>query len=292
MKRRDFIQYSSIMSAGILALPGCTVAVENKDKKNIGVQLYTVRDEMSKDAIGTLKSLASIGFKELESAGYCDGMYYGMKPAEFRKILDDHGLTMPSGHYLTGNQDPEIIGTLNNGWEQAVEDALAVGQKYMVLAYLFDFERERLDQYKELADIMNTKADIARQAGIQFCYHNHDFEFQELEGEIPMEVVLNETDKELVKMELDLYWINKVDQDPVAFFSKYPKRTPLWHVKDMDNSADRKFTEVGNGVIDFKTIFKHADKSGMKHFFVEQDVCEKPPLESLSISHKYVSGII
>lgn len=291
MQRRKFIASSAAAGLGLLIAPSC-VSTSDQSKMTTGMQLYTVRDEMSKDPESTLSAIAKIGYTELENAGYNNGLYYDMPATKFKALLDDRGLSMPSGHYLTGNQDPSLIGTLNNGWERAVDDAVTMGQKYMVLAYLFDFERTSLDDYKKLVDIINAKASYAKQAGIQFCYHNHDFEFMAMDGQIPMDYILANTDSETVKMELDLYWISKVDKDPVEFFKKYENRTPLWHVKDMDNTADRDFTEVGNGTIDFERIFKNKSVSGLKHFFVEQDKCNRPPLESLKISYSNVQRMI
>ena len=197
---------------------------------------------------------------------------------------------MISSHYRTGITQPEAVGTLTNGWQQAVDHAVMAGQKYMVMAYLQESERS-MEHYKALPEMLNTAGSVCKEAGIQLCYHNHDFEFVEMKGMVPMYHILDNTDPELVKMELDFYWITKAGYDPLAFFEKYPGRIPLWHIKDMADTAEQEFTEVGNGTIDFATIFANKDKSGMKHFFVEQDQSDDP-LKSIEISYKSVSQLV
>ena len=258
--------------------------------KNVGIQLYTLRDLLAKDPKGTLKQVAAIGYKEVESFGYADGKYFGMTPAEYKSVLSDLGLSAPSGHYTTGKV-VKGTGTLTNGWQQAVDDAAALGQKYMVCAYLFPPERTKLDDYKAFADLFNKSAEMCKKAGIQFCYHNHDFEFKELEGKIPYDLLLNSTDPKLVQLELDLYWAVFAKQDPVALFKKHPGRYPLWHVKDMEKTAERAFAPVGTGSIDFQRIFDARKTAGMKHYFVEQDVIKGPPMEAIATSFKNVEKL-
>ena len=158
----------------------------------------------------------------------------------------------------------------------------------MVLAFLFPNERKTIDDYKKIAENLNKAGEKCKKAGIQFCYHNHDFEFQALDGTIPFDILMGQTDKDLVKAELDLFWVQKAGFNPVELFDKYPGRGVLWHVKDMDKTEKKSFTEVGNGVIDFNAIFKNAKKSGMEHFFVEQDVCPGKPVDSITQSIAYV----
>ncbi len=179
-------------------------------------------------------------------------------------------------------------GTLTNDWNKAVDDAAAVGTKYMVCAYLLDPERGNLDQYKATAEKFNKAAEVCKKAGIQFCYHNHDFEFEAQDGKYPFDVLLEHTDKNLVKFELDLYWTNKANQDALALFNRYPGRFPLWHVKDMDKTPAKNITEVGNGSIDFKKIFANAKQAGLDFFFVEQDICPGDPFDSISQSITYL----
>jgi sugar phosphate isomerase/epimerase len=255
----------------------------------IGVQLYTVRNLMAKDPVATLASVAKIGFNSVEGATYTGTQnFYGMDPAAFKKVLVDNGLSMFSGHYVLGESMPNTKGTLSNDWQKAVDDAAAVGMNYMVCAYLFDTERGNLDHYKQTADKLNKAGEIAKKAGIQLCYHNHDFEFIAQDGQLPYDVLLTATDANLVKMEMDLYWIYKAKQNPIALFNKYPGRFPLWHVKDMDKTPKQFFTEVGNGVIPFKDIFAQSKKAGLKYFYNEQDVTPGDPLLSMTQSYQYI----
>ncbi|ELR73751.1 sugar phosphate isomerase/epimerase [Fulvivirga imtechensis AK7] len=258
-------------------------------KMATGIQLYTLRDQMAKDPSNTIEKVASIGYKEVESAGY-NGQYYGFSAKEFKKMLNENGLKTPSGHYLTGNHAPDQQGTLINGWEQAVDDAAEVGQEYMVLAYLFDNERETLDDYKTLIALINKSAEACKSRGVQFCYHNHAFEFETIEGAVPYDLLLQETDPDLVKMELDLYWTAKANVDPVELFKESPGRYPLWHVKDMDQAGE--FAAVGTGTIDFQRIFDHKEDSGLKHFFVEQDQIKGDAYETISTSYKNVNKLL
>ena len=283
--RRSFLKTTSMLSAGLLVAPNLFA----RNKKYIGVQLYTVRDAMAKDPAGTLAKVAQVGFNSVESATYTGTQkFYGMEPAEYAKVLKDNGLINPSGHYMLGEGMPATKGTIINEWQKAVDDAAAVGIKYMVCAYLLDSERGTLTHYKQTADKLNKAGEICKKAGIQLCYHNHDFEFIKEDGKLPYEALLNYTDPKLVKMEMDIYWMYKAKQDPIAMFNRYPGRFPLWHVKDMDSTPKQMFTEVGNGVIPFKDIFKHAGTAGMQYFFNEQDICPGDPFDSITKSYGYI----
>jgi len=280
--RRSFLKTSALLSAGILVAPKLFAY----DKKYIGLQLYTVRNAMAKDVPGTLAKVAQIGYTSVE-ASYGDGKYYGLNPQAFAALLKQNGLIMPSSHYLLGEAS-KGKGTILNDWDKAVEDAASVGQKYMVCAWLAPSERGNLDHYKKLAEDFNKAGETCKKAGIQFCYHNHDFEFIQEDGKYPYEALLENTDKNLVKMEIDLYWLTKANQDPIALIEKHPGRFPLWHTKDMDKTEKKMFTEVGNGIIDFKKIFAHANKAGLKYFFVEQDICPGDPFDSITQSITYI----
>ena len=159
----------------------------------------------------------------------------------------------------------------------------------MVCAYLSADERKGIDDYKYAADQLNIAGERCKKAGIQLCYHNHDFEFIKEGDVLPYDILLA-TDENLVKMEVDLYWITKAGHDPVALFEQHPGRFPLWHVKDMDNTEKKDFTEVGSGIIDFKKIFKQSKKAGMKYFFVEQDKCPGSPFDSITKSIAYIKN--
>jgi sugar phosphate isomerase/epimerase len=287
--RRSFIKSSSLLTAGAFLKP---TIFDKKKKEYIGLQLYTVRDAMQKDPAGTLAKVAQIGYTSVEGATYTGTQnFYGMSPAAFAKLLKQNGLIMPSSHYRLGEEKTNggvTKGTMLHEWDKAVDDASAAGIQYMVCAYLSDQERGGIDHYKMVAQELNKAGARCKKSGIQLCYHNHDFEFQSQGGTLPFDILLNNTDKNLVKMEIDLYWVSKAGKDPIQLINQHPGRFPLWHVKDMDRTADKAFTEVGNGTIDFKKIFKQANKAGMKYFFVEQDKTPGNPFDSITKSITYI----
>lgn len=288
--RRSFLKNAGAITLGSLIFsPFDTQA---KRPEDIGLQLYTLRDALEQNLTGTLEKVAAIGYKNLESAMGKEGHYYGRKPKAFKALLKELGLKLRSSHVLTGISQGDApvteYATLTHGLTRLVDEAAETGQAYLVCAWLAPHERKTLDDYIRLADLFNKAGEACKNAGLQFAYHNHDFEFQPLEGKLPYDLLLAETDPELVRMELDLYWIKKAGYDPLAYFQRYPGRFPLWHVKDMEKGGDHSFTEVGRGVIDFKSIFSHARQSGMEYFFVEQDI-SSDPLQSITTSYSYLS---
>ena len=289
--RRVFIKSASALSAAVFVKGPLTAFAATPV---IGLQLYTVRDAMGTDPLGTLQKVAQIGYNSVENATYTGSeKFYGMDAATYKKVLNENGLMANSGHYRLGEEQEkgaDVNGTILHDWQRAVDDASAIGLKYMVCAYLSNYERGDLDHYKKLADIFNKAGETCKKSGIQFCYHNHDFEFQVQNGVFPYDIILEKTDKNNVKMEVDLYWIKKAGQDPLALFQKHPGRFPLWHVKDMSKEADQSFAAVGTGIIDFKTIFQHKDQAGMKFFFVEQDKCPGSPFDSIAQSYKFIKA--
>ena len=294
MYRREFIK-SAALATGALAIPSLleSKSMLFKSIDKVGVQVYTVRDELQKDFAGTIEKLAAIGYDYLELFNYKNGKIFGNSVQALNAIFQQNGVVAKSLHVGTGiGENPTVQGTLTNGWEQTVEDAAALGLEYLVCAYLEAPQRITIAQYKEHAMLFNKSAEVAKKYGIQFAYHNHDFEFEPIDGQLPYDVLLQETDPDLVKMEMDLYWITRGGQDPVQYFKNHPGRFPLWHVKDMDKGQDKFFTEVGNGSIEWANIFKNGNRAGMKYFFVEQDSCrEHTPLESLKISYDYLKKL-
>ena len=287
--RRTFLKTTSLLSTVVFLKPSFIL---DHNKKLIGLQLYTVRDAMQKDPVATLARVAQIGYNSVEGATYTGSeMFYGMGAKQFAKVLKENGLIMPSSHYRLGEdkeKGADVKGTMLHDWKKAVDDAAEVGAKYMVCAFLSPSERGNLDHYKYVAEQLNKAGEHSKKSGLQLCYHNHDFEFIKENGHYPYDVLLNSTDKNLVKMEVDLYWITKANQDPIELFKKHPGRFPLWHVKDMDKTNARNFTEVGNGIINFKEIFRHANQAGMKYFFVEQDQTPGSPFDSITQSVNYI----
>ncbi|HVE59378.1 MAG TPA: sugar phosphate isomerase/epimerase [Pyrinomonadaceae bacterium] len=281
MNRRTLLQSIVYGLGGGILLNNMEITGKAEDRKKlakIGLQLYTVRRDLEKDFEGTLRQVAALGIKEVEFAGY-----FGQNPEQIKKLLKSLKLAAPSAH-----TDTE---TLRTGLPKAIEAAKTIGHQYLILGYLPEGERKSLDDYKKLIELLNKAGEKCGAAGLQFAYHNHDFEFKKIEGKTPYDLILAETDAEKVKMEMDLYWINKAGFEPLAYFEKYPKRFPLVHVKDLDNTPERSFTEVGRGVIDFKKIFSKSNAAGIKHYFIEQDETRGAPLESVKISLKYLKEL-
>jgi sugar phosphate isomerase/epimerase len=284
--RRSFLKTSAVLSAGLLVAPSLFAY----DKKYIGLQLYTVRDAMAKDVPGSLAKVAQAGYTSVEGS-YGPTLFFNNSAKDFGALLKQNGLIMPSCHYRLGEElvkGEHQTGTILNGWDKAVDDAAEIGLKYMVCAYLSVDERGSLDHYKQVADDFNKAGERCKKAGIQLAYHNHDFEFIQQNGKYPYETILHNTDKDLVKMEMDMYWITKANQSPAKLIAENPGRFPLWHIKDMDKTADRSFTEVGNGIIDFKEIFTHTKEAGLQYFFVEEDKCPGDPFDSIAQSISYI----
>jgi sugar phosphate isomerase/epimerase len=285
--RRSFLKTTSVLSAGLMIAPSAFKAKNSL----IGLQLYTVRDAMAKDPKATLAKVAQIGYNSVEGATYTGTeKFYGMTPKEFKDVLKQNGQVMYSSHYMLGEakfNGKAMKGTMLNDWDKAVDDAAEVGLKYMVCAFLMESERGDLDHYKKVVEDLNKAGERCKKSGIQLCYHNHNFEFVKQGDVYPYDILMT-ADKNLVKMEMDIYWVTKAGMDPLQLFKKYPGRFPLWHVKDMDKTAAKDFTEVGNGIINFKEIFKHKNEAGMKYFYVEQDKTPGDPFASIKESIDYI----
>jgi sugar phosphate isomerase/epimerase len=278
MNRRNFLKTSAGAAlSGLVAGNFKAVAAQPAEKslEKIGVQLYTVRSLMQKDFEGTLKQVAAVGYQEVEFAGY-----YERKPDDVKKLLDDLGLKAPATH--------QGLAVFQDKMDWLVETAKIVGHHYLVCPWLAPDQRNSIDNYKRLAAAFNKYGEACQKADLQFAYHNHDFEFQTVDGQIPFDVLLEETDPKLVQMELDLFWIKKGGQDTLAYFAKHPGRFALCHVKDMDEEGH--MLDVGKGKIDFAKIFAQAKQAGLKHFFVEHDE-PKDPLQSITNSCQYLKQL-
>ena len=281
MDRRTLLRSLACGFGGAVLLNNLTRetnAAGRKKLSKIGLQLYTVRRDLERDFEGTLRKIAALGIAELEFTSY-----FGQKPEAIKALLKTLKIAAPSVHINTQ--------TLREGLAKAIEDARIIGHKYLVLGYLPEPERKSLDDYKRLIELINKAGENCRKAGFQFAYHNHDFEFKTLENKTPYDLILAETDAETVKMEMDFYWISKAGFDPLPYFEKYPKRFPLVHVKDMDATAKKYFTEVGRGTVDFKKYFSKASLAGIRHYFIEQDETPAEPIKSIEISLKYLKEL-
>lgn len=269
----ELFAQSSLAAAGSpLAGDG---ASSSAAMKRCGVQLYTIRGEMEKNVEAALAKVASIGYKEVEFAGY-----FGRTPKQIADALKANGLSAPSVHIPVGMilKDPTA----------ALDAMETIGHKYAIMPYLDAAERKTLDQYKKVADQLNEAGALTKKRGIQMAYHNHDFEFETVGGEIPYDLLLARCDTHLVQFEMDLFWTNKAKRDPLAYFSKHPGRFPCVHVKDM--KADGTMTEVGSGTIPFAQYIAKAGQAGIKHYFVEHDN-PKDAYASITASFKALSAL-
>ena len=277
--RRNFLRTTVALAAATMISPTFAFAPE---KKVIGLQLYTVRDKIKLDLKSTLEKVAKIGYNSVEAAGYnvAEGTFYGMTPKAFSELLNGLGMPLTSSH-TTFELDTA---------EKVIADAASTGAKYIIYPFLADKFRSNLDGWKSTADKFNKMGEIAKKNGIQFGYHNHAFEFEKMEGQIPYDLLLSQTDPLLVTFEMDLYWVTKGGYNPVDYFKKYPGRFQLWHVKDMTKTDDMFFAPVGSGRIDFSSIFAEKKTAGMKNFFVEQDSFkDMDAFESIEMSFKYLN---
>jgi sugar phosphate isomerase/epimerase len=265
------------MAAGVAALPGW-LPLRADRLGAIGIQLYTVRREWARDPEGTLARVAALGFREVEFAGYPPGT-----AKEIRQMLNRHGLRAPSSHVG--------LASLGADWERTLEQAALIGQSHIVVAFIGPNDRRTASDWKRIAASFNQAGATAQQHGIQFCYHNHDFEFPTLDGLVPYDLLLAETDPKRVRFEMDLYWTIKAGRDPLEYFGQWPGRFPLVHVKDMDATPRKFFTDVGAGIIDFRRIFGRAKQAGIQHYFYEQDETPGDPFASARASHDYLRAL-
>lgn len=286
--RRNFLKISAAGSIGMMLLgtAGCKTVIDRKSF-GVGLQLYSIRDAMTADALGSLKKLSDMGFKNLELAGYADGKFYNYAPAEFKKIVTDLGMDIISSHAAVEAQG------ITTETAKIMADAHAeLGVKYCIQPWVNDEDRT-IETYKRMIGDWNKVGEIMKEVGIQFGYHNHNFEFANIDGIVPYyDIFMPEMDANLITMELDLFWATKAGQDPVAMFNKYPGRFQLLHLKDMSINNAPYFDvikddicSVGAGLIDFKTILAAKETAGAKYTFVEDDnQGNGKPFEALEVS--------
>ncbi len=266
--RREAVTRLAVLAAGAPVIGSLSrraaFAQKETDQANLpgplGVQLYTLRAEMARDVAATLARVAEIGYEEVEFAGY-----FGHSPSEIRRFLADAGLRAPSAHVASN--------LLEEAWPATLEAAAAVGHEYVVVPSIPESMRASLDDWRGAAERLTRAAAEARAMGLQLAYHNHDFEFREMEGRTPLDVFLETADPDLVQVELDLFWIVDGGGDPIAFIDR-----------------DGGMTEVGSGVIDWAEIFRHRERAGIRHYFVEHDRPEKP-FQSVEASFRYLSQL-
>jgi sugar phosphate isomerase/epimerase len=274
LTRRDFIKNTSAVVAASYLLPYPEL---NSDDISTGLALYTLRDEIEKDIDGTLEAVARTGYNWVEAAGYSDGLFYNLKPSDFRRRVEKNGLRLISSH----------CGANAENIDRVIADSSEAGISYLVLPSLTPEWRKSADGFRNAAGFFNLAGEKCRKAGMKFCFHNHTTEFKKMGGVIPFDILLNRTDPTLVTFELDLCWIIAANQNPVVYFINNPGRFELLHLKDM--TKGKKDATLGEGVIDFKPIFALTGTAGMKYFFVEQDNFRThSPFESIKISRDYL----
>jgi len=280
--RRTFLGTMGAVCMAARRLEGDTV-------QRVGMQLYTVRTELEKDFDGTFAKVAAIGFKEVEFAGY-----YNRTPQQITDVLTRNGLTSPAAHVDYPSLGDKFPGVL--------ETARTIGHRFLVNPWIDESIRNQPDSWKRIAETFNRAGERSKQAGIQFAYHNHHFEFAPVDGKLPFDTLLEQCDPALVKIELDLCWIAAADKDPLEYFKRYPGRFPLVHVKGLAKKPDAgaatpiqnvmpDIADVGpRNVIDWKRIFAASKQAGIEHYFIEHDI-PKAPFDSLKASYDYVRSL-
>ena len=271
--RRHFLKQSSV--ASVLAFsPSMAIQAQNRKVSRIGLQLYSLRNEMAADFEGTLKKVAELGYKEMQFAGY-----HGRSPEHVRRLLDQLGLTSPAAHVS--------LNIVREDLEKQIDIARELGQKYIVIPSIPADERT-LSHYENHAKTLNEAGKKCKEAGLTVAYHNHSFEFEMQNNKIGYDYLLSLTDPNLVSFELDLYWAVNADVDPISIFKKHPGRFPMVHVKD--RNAQGQMVDVGRGIINFSEIFSHSDTAGIKHYFVEHDYPDDG-INSIAYSFNALSNI-
>ncbi len=272
MQRRNFIKQTSlVMASSAIPLSVSGISLKTKRKYKMGLQLFTIRDAMEKDPIGSLKTVQNLGYQDLEIYGY-DGekdTYYGYKTSDFKKILEDHNLTTSSGHYGLMNFFDKPESDLIRYVDQCIEGASKLKQDYITWPWI-DPKFRNKEGFKKLTDKLNKIGERVNKANLGFAYHNHGFEFDDLGGTNGYEIVVRGTDPSLVKLQIDLYWVmHSSKKAPVEIIAAEPERFVMWHIKDMDK-VTRDYSELGNGSIDYMEMLPELDKSGLEFYYLEQ----------------------
>lgn len=285
-KRRDFLRLSGNFALGLAIAPAACKLMSKEEEEaakvlsKYGLQLYTLRDDLPKDPKGVLQQVASFGYKQIEGYEGPQGLFWGMTNLEFKKYMDALGMEFISSHC-----------DIDKDFEKKAAEAAAIGMKYLICPY--KGAQKTLDDYKKIADDFNVKGEICKKNGIRFAYHNHDYTFKQLEGQLPQDVLMKGTDPALVDFEMDIYWVVTAGADPITWLNKYPGRFKLCHVKDRKKGAEPKdhdaSIDLGIGSIDFKSILKAGSSKGLQYFIVEQERYDNStPLKSAATDAVYM----
>ncbi len=275
--RRTFLATIGVAALGVASRDAGAGARARRHKLDlIGLQLYTVRDLMKADMPGTLERVAAIGYQEVEFSDY-----FGRTPRDVRDLLDRNHLTSPSTHLP--------FESLRN-WQKSLDDANTIGHAWVTIPSIPEEKRRSVDDYKAIAAQFNRAGAQAKSSGLRFAYHNHDIDLKPIGRVRPLDVLLNETDPALVDFEMDIYWITFGGGDPIDYFNRFPHRFPMVHVKDSAGPPDNRMVDVGQGEIDFRSIFAQRDKAGIKHYFVEHDQ-PVDPIATIRNSYNYLHSL-
>lgn len=259
-----------MISAAIISHTDLTW-LDMKKKYKMGLQLFTIRDAMERDAVRSLKKVAALGYQDLETYGFDpeQGKYYGFKSADFKKVLEDNNLTASSGHYDLAQYLDKSASDLERYLDQSIKGAKAIGQSYITWPWMPP-EARSLETFKRLPVLLNKIGEQVTKSGLGFAYHNHDFEFVDYGGDNGYDIIMRETDPLLVKLQLDMYWASHSSKlSSAELIARDPKRFVMWHIKDMDK-VTRDYTELGNGSIDYHTVLSEASQEGLEFYFLEQ----------------------
>lgn len=288
--RRNFIKQAGLASAGIMLASKLPAAPAGK---TVGLQLYTLRDQLPKDVKGWIAKVAAAGYKEVEPFGYSkkDG-FWGLNAKAFSALLKANGLTTASAHF---DMDMYFSTGKTDDLESYIEAANITGMKYVIVPSVDESHIKTAADFTNIANKLNSAGAICQKAGLRLGYHNHNFEWKPVNGTTFYDVVLKATDPALVHMEMDIYWVVRAGKDPVRLFHKYPGRYQLCHIKDMYKANHDLNTEVGKGHIDFKTILSPANirLAGLEHFIVEQEnFIHIDPAVSIKQSCDYCKNVL
>lgn len=288
MNRKDFIRHTALFGVGsLLAIRGGAAPLSNRYK--MGLQLFTVRDPLAADLSGTIQKIASFGYADCETYGYQpeQGTFYGLKAPEFKRLLNENGIITTSGHYDFSRYFDKTADELLRYTDRCIEGALALDQRYITWPWL-DPAFRTLAHYRQLAGKLNRIAERVAGANLGFAYHHHDFEFTDQGGQNGYDIIMQETDPDRVKLQMDLYWVVRSSKlGPAALIDRQPGRFVMWHIKDMDKKT-HDYTELGNGSIDFSAILPLASKAGLQYYYIEQGSnFAKDPMQSIADSAAY-----
>lgn len=286
--RRSFIKQSGLLLAATMA-PTSIFSMETKPNFKMGLQLFTIRDAMAKDPIGTLKKIRAMGYEDSEVYGYDSkkDTYYGIKAKSFKELMDDLDFTVTSGHYDFSSYFMRPLNELQDYIAHCIEGSHSIGAKYITWPWLAP-EYRTIENFKILTEKLNKIGEQVTKSGLGFAYHNHGFEFDEHDGKNGYDIILSETDPELVKLQMDMYWVKHSSKlTPSELIAQNPGRYVMWHIKDMDK-VTRDYSELGNGSINYIDMLSNINTDVLEYYYLEQGSnFAQNSMQSIADSAKY-----